>query len=63
MHYFKRDRLISTLQPHRYPTLPHPRFGLLNRVLAVVEDTRRQHRVSAADAHTVSQVVEVAHAA
>ncbi len=60
IHCFKSEQ---SSQPHRNPPLPHPLFGLLHGVLAVVEDARSQHGVSAALLHAVGQVVEVAHAA
>ena len=60
IHCFKSEQ---TSQAHRNPPLPHPLFGLLHRVFTVVEDARSQHRIRAADAHAIGQVVEVAHAA
>ena len=41
----------------------HQRFGLRHRVLAVVEDARREHGIGAADLDALGEVLERAHAA
>jgi len=59
-----RPKIFSPAsQPHRYPPLPHPLFGLLHGVFAIVKNAGGQHGICAAGLYAIGQVVEVAHAA